>query len=132
MDQASDSQRAMGDRPSADWTSHLQRWPCTDKLTKTLRKRPHVRELTLPPRRLNLNLKPRENQEAALEQICGELAPAACLRCANGLGPFVESVVVNGSFAKSCCHCHYSSWGQSCSCRYIGEQVIRTSLATTD
>lgn len=109
---------------SVDWTTQLERWPCTDKTTTALQKLPRVRELTLRPRRLdlkpkskNMNFKPKKNHEAALGQICGELALAACLRCANGKGPFVECVVVNGLFAKACCNCHYSSQGLSCSFR---------------
>lgn len=48
-----------------------------------------------------------------------ELAPAACQRCARGKGPFVDFVVVKGRFARSCCNCHYSSQGLSCSFRDI-------------
>ena len=132
MDQASDSQQATGDHPSIDWTSQLERWPCTDTSTKALQELPRVRELNLRPRRLDLNLKPKKNQEAALGQIRGELALAACLRCAHQKGPFVECVVIKGRFAKSCCNCHYSSQGLSCSFRDTGEQFLRTSVASTD
>ncbi|KAF6231837.1 hypothetical protein HO173_009920 [Letharia columbiana] len=119
MDQASDSQQATGNHPSADWTSQLVKWPCSDTSTKALKKLACVRELTLRHRRVDLNFKPKKNQEAALGQICGELALAACRRCVNDKGPFVECVVVRGSFAKSCCNCHYSSQGLSCSFRGI-------------
>ncbi len=119
MDQASDSQQAMGDHPSIDWTSQLERWPCTDTSTKALQELPRVRELTLRPRRLDLTLKPKKNQEAAMGQIRGELALAACLRCAHQKGPFAECVVIKGRFAKSCCNCHYSSQGPLCSFREL-------------
>ena len=111
MDQASDNQHAMRDHRSADWTSQLERWPCTDKSTQALQKLPGIRELNLRPRRLDPNFKPKKNQEAALGQIFGELALAACLRRAKDNAPFVGCVVVEGHFAKSCCNCHYSPQG---------------------
>lgn len=132
MIQASDSEQATGDHLSTDWMSQLVRWPCTDTSTEALQKLPCVRELILRPRRVVLNFKPKKNQEAALGQICGELALAACRRCADGKGPFVECVVVKGRFSRSCCNCHYSSQGLSCSFRGIGGQSLRSSLASTD
>ena len=120
-------------RPPADWTGQLRGLPCADKsVMKALQQLSSVRELTLRPRRLALNLEPKKNQEAALGQICGELALAACLRCANGKGPFVQCVVVKDRFAKSCCNCHYSSQGLSCSFRRTGGLFLRTSFAITD
>ena len=121
MDLASENQQASEDHPSTDWTTQLETWPCTGKSTKALQKLPRVRELTLRPRRLRgLNFKPKKNQEAALGQICGDLALNACLRCINDRGPFVDCIV-QGCFAKSCCNCHYSSQGLSCSFRDLGE-----------
>lgn len=128
MDKARDRQQASEDHASNDWTIHLESWPCTDTSTKALQKLPRVRELTLRPRRLGglkikgLNVKPKKSyQEAALGQICGDLALTACLRCTNDKGPFVECVIVQGHFDKSCCNCHYSSQGLACSFRDLGE-----------
>ena len=119
------------DHPSIDWTGQLMKWPCTNNSIEALQKLPHVRELTLRPRRGSLNFNPIKNQQAALGQICGDLAPAAFRRCADSKGPFVECVVVQGRFSKSCCHCHYSSQGRSCSFRGIGRQSLGLFLAST-
>ena len=78
MDQASDSQQASEDHPSNDWTTQVQNRPCTELLTKALHKLPRLRELTLRPP--GLYLKPKKTQEAALGQICGDLALTPCLR----------------------------------------------------
>ena len=131
MNQASDSQQAMEDHPSVDWTGQLIRWPCTNKSTEALQKLPRVRELTLRPRRVFLNFNPTKNQQAALGQICGDLALAECRRCADSKGPFVECVVAQGRFSRSCCNCHYSSQGLSCSFRGIGKQSLGLFLAST-
>ena len=119
------------DHPSIDWTGQLMKWPCTNKSIEALQKLLRVRELTLRPRRGSLNFNPIKNQQAALGQICGDLALAACRRCADSKGPFVECVVVQGRFSKSCCNCHYSSQGRSCSFRGMGEQSLGLFLAST-
>ena len=131
MNQASDSQQAMEDHPSVDWTGQLIRWPYTNKSTEALQRLPRVRELTLRPGRNSLNFTLIKNQQAALGQICGDLALVACRRCANAKGPFVECVVVQGRFSKSCCNCHYSSQGLRCSFREIGKQSLGLFLAST-
>lgn len=138
MDQASDGEQVSEEYPSNIWTARLEIWSCTDSSTKALHKLPRLHELILRPRRLGclkfngLNFKPKKNQEAALGQICGDLAPTACLRCIKGSGPFVECVIVQVHFAKSCCNCHYSSQGLSCSFRDLGELFHMTFLANTD
>ena len=131
MDQASDSQQAMEDHPLVDWTDQLIKWPCATESTEALQKRPRVRELTLRPGRVFLSFHYVKNQQAALGQICGDLALAACRRCANSKGPFVECVVVQGRFSRSCCNCQYSSQGAKCSFREIGKQSIGLFLAST-
>ena len=131
MNQASDSPQAMEDHPSVDWTGQLIRWPCANESTEALQRLPRVRGLTLRPGRVSLNFNLIKNQQAALGQICGDLALAACQRCANSKGPFVECVVVQGRFSRSCCNCHYSSQGLKCTFREIGKQSHGLFLAST-
>ena len=121
----------MEDHPSVDWTGQLIRWPYTNQSIEALQRLPRVRELTLRPGRAGLNFNLIKNQQAALGQICGDLALAACRRCAEGKGPFVECVAVQGRFSRSCCNCHYSSQGLRCSFREIGKQSLGLFLTST-